>query len=248
MDAVAAPPAKAEIVTRPRPSKTIRSDSASTKARRFRMRARAASARRKSRQTGSAPVTMCSIIEQTAADMARLDPSHRECPRLSQPTAETALRRQSMSVTFQPMPPRESTVGSPARLGTRLAGCTLPRSNGPWRVEKRRGSLKAARRSLKCRLPNSRSPLGPAGLALLSTGDSAYDTRVAGGDVPRGQGGPLEAEAKAAAETKVKAGKRRRKSAKRKAAGRAARSPSRAWASPRPRPNATSPIPIAASC
>jgi hypothetical protein len=138
MDAVAAPPAKAEIVTRPRPSKTIRSDSASTKVRRFRMRARAASARRKSRQTGSASATMCTIIEQTAADMARLDPSHRECPRLSQPTAETALRRQSMSVTFQPMPPRESTVGSPARLGTRLAGCTLPRSNGPWRVEKRR--------------------------------------------------------------------------------------------------------------
>ena len=215
------------------------------------MRARAASARRKSRQTGSASATMCSIIEQTAADMARLDPSHRECPRLSQPTAETALRRQSMSVTFQPMPPRESTVGSPARLGTRLAGCTLPRSNGPWRVEKRRGSLKAARRSLKCRLPNSRSPLGPAASladVCSSTGDSAYDTRVAGGDVPRGQGGPLEAEAKAAAGTKVKAGKRRRKSAKRKAAGRAARSPSRAWASPRPRPNATLPIPIAASC
>ncbi len=204
------------------------------------MRARAASARRKSRQTGSASATMCSIIEQTAADMARLDPSHRECPRLSQPTAETALRRQSMSVTFQPMPPRESTVGSPARLGTRLAGCTLPRSNGPWRVEKRRGSLKAARRSLKCRLPNSRSPLGPA--ASLADVCSEIHRRFCLRHQSRWRRWsarprrPLKPKPRRLPRPRSRPGKRRRKSAKGKAAGRAARKPKRAWANPRPRP------------
>ena len=106
IEAVAAPPANAHMTTRSLPYDTIGSQSPSTKARRSLIRPMAASARSESRQAGSAPATMRSIIVQTASDMARLEPSQRERPPRSERTTETVLRRQSTSTTFQLLPPR----------------------------------------------------------------------------------------------------------------------------------------------
>src|SRR5262249_49781777 len=122
IEAVAAPPANVQITTRPLPEETIGSGLASIKGKRRRISEKLAWARSKSREAGSAPATMRSIILAIVSDIARLEPSQRERPPPSIGTTETTLRRQSTSVIFQLLPPNDRTVGSRSPLRTRLAG------------------------------------------------------------------------------------------------------------------------------